>query len=259
VRAIMLLRRALEEDGHCAPAYAHLAEALARKYLYWDGDSSFLEEARGNTRRAIAIDPTCAAAHTALGFTAHLTGALDDAQREYRLAIQLDHDDWLAHRLLGAILSRRGNFKGASPLLQRAIAIRPQYISTYDHLYNVLQRLDRYQEAIETADRGIAVARRVLDRLPDDQDTRVHLATLLARMGLRDEALEVVDDAIELGKKDGFTLFHVAVVHAVLGNLEEALASLQAAESRGYYVKRELRSPEFDVLRGLPEFEALGQ
>ena len=39
-----------------------------------------------------------------LGFIAHLTDALEDAQREYRLAIQLDHEDWLAHRLLGAIL-----------------------------------------------------------------------------------------------------------------------------------------------------------
>ena len=259
VRGIMLFRRALEEDGHCAEAYAWLAEALARKYLYWDGDASFLEEARENARRAIAIDPSCAPAHTSLGFVAHLTGSLDNAQREYRLAIQLDHDDWLAHRLLGAILSRKGNFKGASPLLQRAIGIRPQYISTYDHLYNVLQRLDRYQEAIETADRGIAVARKLLDQVPDDQDTRVHLATLLARMGLRDEALKEVAAAIEVGKKDGFTLFHVAVVHAVLGNLQESLDSLRAAEARGYFVKAELRNTEFDVLRGLPEFQTLGQ
>ena len=259
VRAIMLLRRALEEDGHCALAYAWLAEALARKYLYWDGDASFLDEGRDKARRAIAIDPGCAAAHTSVGFAAHLAGSLDDAQREYRMAIQLDHDDWLAHRLLGAILSRRGNFKAASPLLQRAIAIHPQYISTYDHLHNVLQRLDRYQEAIETADRGIAAARRRLEQIPDDQDARVHLATLLARMGLRDESLEVIAAAGEIGRKDCFTLFHVARVHAVLGNVAESLAALQAAESRGYYVKRELRTPEFDVLRGLPEFQALAQ
>jgi tetratricopeptide (TPR) repeat protein/predicted Ser/Thr protein kinase len=258
VRAVMLFRRALEEDGHCAAAYAGLAEALARKYLYWDGDASFLDEARDDARRATAIDPACAAAHTALGYAAQLSGALEDAQREYRLAIQLDHDDWLAHRMLGSILALKGNFKGASPLLQRAIGIRPESIGAYDLLHNVLQRLDRYQEAIETADRGIAAARKRLAQVPDDQDARMHLARLLARMGLRDEAQVELDAATAIGQKDGFTLFHVAVVQALLGNLQEAIRSLAAAEARGYYVKSEASSAEFDVLRGLPEFKALG-
>jgi tetratricopeptide (TPR) repeat protein/predicted Ser/Thr protein kinase len=258
VRAIMLFRRALEEDGHCAAAYAGLAAALTRKYLHWDGETSFLDEARDNVRRAIAIDPACAPAHTALGYAAHLTGALDEAQREYRLAIQLDHDDWQAHRLLGAILSQKGNFKGASPLLQRAIGIRPESIPAYDLLYNVLQRLDRYQEAIETADRGIAIARKRLTQVPDDQQTRVYLARLLARMGLREETQAEVEAAIAIGKKDGYTLYHVAVVQVVLGNLQDSIRSLAAAEARGYYVKSELSNPEFDVLRGLPEFKALG-
>jgi anaphase-promoting complex subunit 3 len=181
-----------------------------------------------------------------------------DAQREYRLAIQLNHDEWLAHRLLGALLSREGNFKGASPLLQRAIAIRPGYISTYDHLYAVLQRLDRYEEAIEMADRGIAAARRALAKTQDDQDTRLHLAMLLARMGLRDEALAELDNAHQIAPKDGYTACMSAQIHAVLGNPDEALHYLQLAQSRGYYIRSELRSSEFELLRGLPAFQALG-
>ena len=255
--SISLFRRALEEDPRCAVAYAGLAESLSRKFLYWDGDESFIDEARDNARRSLSLDSECAEAHTSLGFAYHLTGSVVDAQREYRLAIQHDNDEWLAHRLLGTMLSREGNFKGASPLLQRAIAIRPTYISTYDHLYHVLQRLDRYEEAIELADRGIAVAKKQLSKVPDDQDARVHLATLLARMGLRDEALAQVGVCREYGPKDGFTSFHVALVHAVLGEPEESLAALAAAQARGYYVKVEERSPEFDILRGLPEFQEL--
>jgi hypothetical protein len=86
----------------------------------------------------------------------------------------------------------------------------------------------------------------------------VHLATLLARMGLRDEAQAEIEAAIAIGRKDGFTLFHVAVTQAVLGNLQESIRSLAAAEARGYHVKGEVQNPEFDVLRGLPEFKALG-
>ena len=149
------------------------------------------------------------------------------------------NDEWLAHRLLGALLSREGNYKAASPLLQRAIGIRPTYISTYDHLYHVLYRLDRYQEAIEIADRGIAMARKQIQRVPDDQDARVHMATLLARMGLRDDALEQLARAHELGPKDGFTAFHVATVHAILGNPIEALSALEQAQSRLDVVARQ--------------------
>jgi serine/threonine protein kinase/Flp pilus assembly protein TadD len=255
--SISLFRRSLEADAHCALGYAGLSEALVRKYLYWDGDESFLTEARENARRALAIDPDCAEAHTSLGFAYHITGLGVDAQREYRLSIQLNQQEWLAHRLLGALLTREGNFKAASPLLQRAIAVKPNYISSYDHLYNVLVRLDRYQEAIETADRGIAAGKKQIERVADDQDARVHLAMLLARMGLRDEALAEVARAHEIGPKDGFTSFQIASVHAVLGNPDEALSNLAAAQARGYYIKSEQRNSEFDLIRGLPAFQAL--
>ncbi|MBI5431270.1 MAG: protein kinase [Planctomycetes bacterium] len=255
--SITLFRRAIEADTQSALGYAGLAEALARKFLYWDGDESFLNEAREHARRALALDPSCAEAHTSLGFAYHLRGSTVDAQREYRLAIQLSQSEWLAHRLLGALLAREGNHKAASPLLQRAIAIKPTYISTYDHLHNVLNHLDRYQEAIEVADSGIGAARKRLHGVPDDQDARVHLAMLLARMGLRDEAMAELERAREIAPKDGFTAFHCAAVHALLGNAVDALDALKAAQARGFYVRAEARNAEFDVLRGLQEFQEL--
>ena len=255
--SISLFRRGIEADPYCAKAYAGIAEALVRKYLYWDGDESFLEEARENARRALSIDPNCAEAHTSLGFALQLTNHPVDAEREFRLAIQLQNSEWLAHRLLGSLLSRRGNFKEASPLLQRAKGLKPTYISTYDHLYTVLNRLDRYQEAIEVADQGIAAARVRLTRQPDDQDARVHLAMLLARMGLRDEALRTLEQAHQVAPKDGFTSFHSALVHCILGNAVEAIGCLTAAQGRGYYIRCEQANPEFDLLRGLPEFQQL--
>jgi tRNA A-37 threonylcarbamoyl transferase component Bud32/Tfp pilus assembly protein PilF len=257
VASMSMFRRALEADPRCALAYAGLSEALVRKYLYWDGDESYFNEARDYARRALAFDPSCAEAHTALGFGYMLAGLAVDAQREYRRAIQLDSKEWLAHRLLGALLSRDGNFKAASPLLQRAIALRPGYISSYDHHYKVLQRLDRYQEAIETADLGIAEARKQIARAEDDQDSRVHLALLYARLGRTDPALNEVARALEVGKKDGFTAFHAAQVHAILGHREQALEFLIAAQTRGYCIRTEQRSSEFDLLRGMPQFEQL--
>ena len=254
--ATSTLRRALELDRYCAVAYAGLAEALVRKFLTWDGDPTFLDEARDNAGRALTLDPHCALAHTALGFANHLSGHPEEAQREYRLAMQLDNEEWMAHRLLGAIRTREGNFKGASPLLQRAIGLEPSHIASYDHLFSVLQRLGRYEEALEFADKGISAARQHLEKVPDDLDARVHMALLYARLGSEDSARATIQEAQKRAPKDGFVAFHAASVYALLGNPNEALACLKLAQGRGYYIKSELvRNTDLDILRGLPEFQ----
>lgn len=256
--AVSSFRRAIEEDPYCAMAYAGSAEALVRKYLYWDGDTSFLDEARDNAARALALDPDCSEAHTALGFAYHLSGHHTDAQREYRQAIQIDNKEWMAHRLLGAVLARAGNFKNASPLLQRAVALKPNHIGSYDHLFVVLQRLDRYEESLELADRGIAAARAHLKEVPDNMEARTHMAMLLARMGLGEEAREQVDIARKFAPKDGYTSYHAACVYSLLGDVAEAVDALQQATTRGFFIKSELvQNTDLDVLRGMPDFQAL--
>ena len=258
VLAVSTFRRALELDPYCATAYAGLGQAMVRKYLYWDGDPTFLEEGRDHAGRALNFEVECAPAHTTLGFANHLSGHSLDAQREYRLALQIDDKEWLAHRLLGAILAREGNFKHASPHLQRAIGLKSEHIDSYDHLYQVLQRLDRSDEALEYADKGISTGKRHIAIVADDQGARLHTAMLQARMGLADDARSLVNDARERSPKDGYTLYHAACVHALLGDPHEAVELLQRAQARGFYLKYELvRNADLDILRGLPEFESL--
>lgn len=256
--SISTVRRALDADPGYALAYACMSEALVRKFLYWDGDRSFLQESREAARHALALDPECAEAHTSLGFGYALTGNSAEAQREYEVAIEIDREEWLAHRLLGALLARLGNYKRASPLLQRAIALHPTQIGSYDHLYGVLSRLDRYQEAIEIADQGISVAKPHLKDLPDDQEARLHLALLYARMGRADEARAEVARAHEVAPRDAYTWFHAGCVEAVLGDIDDALRSLRESQIRGYYLQSELlRNSDLDDLRGRPEFQQL--
>lgn len=261
ISATSLLRQAIEFDRFSAMGYAVLGEAMVRKYLLWDGDPTFLEEARENADKALTLESNCAVAHTSLGFANHLSGHIDDAQREYRLALQCDQDEWFAHRLLGAIYEREGNFKSATGLFQKAIGLKPTYISTYDHLYNVLVRLDRYEEALETADSGIAAGRKHLKRVPDDIDGRLHTAMLFARLGRNDEARAEIDAALEIAPRDGFACFHAACVHAIIDepeDLGQAIDLLQNARDRGYYMRGELaRNTDLDKLRSLPGFSDL--
>lgn len=256
--SISSFRSAIDADPNSALPHAGMAEALVRKYLYFDGDMSYIEEARVEAAHALARDPNCAEAHTSLGFAFHLLGRTNDAQREYRMAIQLDHSEWLAHRLLGALYARAGNFKDASPLLRRAIALHPTQIASYDHLYGVLQRLDRYEESLQIADKGIGAAQDHLARFPDSQEARLHLGMLFARLGQADDAREQVKKAFELAPKDCYTAFHAAIVLAILLDIPEAMAALNQAAARGYNIQSEApRNSDLDPLRGLPEFQAL--
>ncbi|MFT7485627.1 MAG: tetratricopeptide (TPR) repeat protein, partial [Candidatus Paceibacteria bacterium] len=256
--AMSSLRKALEEDPSCAIAYSAMAEANVRKYLIWDGDEKFLVEAREMAEKALRFDPESAEAHTSLGFAYHISGHLIEATREYRAAIQHDNDEWLAHRLLGAIFAREGNFKKSAGFLRRAISLRPEHIPSYDELYSVLQRLDRYEESLEVADEGIAAARAHLKGHKDDQETRLYLALLLARLASHGEARKHVDLALQLAPKDGYSAFRGACVFAVTGDFTDAIALLTRARDRGYFVQVELRTnSDLDVLRGLPEFREL--
>jgi adenylate cyclase len=94
--------------------------------------------------------------------------------------------------------------------------------------------------------------------MPDNQEARTHLALLLARLGLVDEARDQTRKAHERSPKDGYTSFYSACVYALIGELDEALESLSAAVERGFFVQSELvRNSDLDVLRGLPRFQTL--
>ena len=257
--SISVLRRAVNDDEGDSLSRARLGEALVRKSLHWGGDRAIRDAGTVQARRAIAANPGCAEAHTAIGYAHYLSGALFDARREYRRAIHLNEDEWLAHRLLGAILTREGDFEDAVHLLNRAIALRPDYISTYDYLYTSLSGMNRFDAATAAADRGIDRARELLELIPKDQNSHLYLASLLARRGLREESLAEVARAHERNPKDGFTCFHIGVVHAILGNREEAIKFLVLAQSRKFHVRSEKHNAEFDILRNLPEFQALVQ
>ena len=248
-------------DSYCADAYAVLGEAMVRKFQLWDGDPIFLEEARENADKALSLESRNALAHTALAFANHLSGHSDDAQREYRLAMQCDQEEWLAHRLLGSIYAREGNFKRATGLLQRAIGLKPSHIATYDHFHNVLVRLDRYEEALEIADKGIASARKRVKEAVDDFDARLHAAMLYVRLGRSEEAREEVETSLRQAPRDGFVCYHAACVHALIADpddLDVAVKLLESARARGFYLRNELiRNTDLDVLRSLPRFQEL--
>jgi len=258
ISCVMMLRTAIEANAYSPRAYSCFSEAMVRKFLMWDGDPAFLDEARDYANRSLGLDQECAEAHTSLGFAYQHSGQPTDAQREYRIAIQIDPEEWMAHSYLGALLAREGNFKYAQEHLERSLELRPGHVGAADNLYLVHMRLGGTEEAITVAEAGIQRGLEQLIQFPDDQETRTHTALLFARLGRRAEARELLEEAREKFPKDGFTNFRVACILAALGDSEDAVTELSAARDRGYFVRGELLgSTDLDILRGLPGFDDL--
>lgn len=79
-------------------------------------------------------------------------------------------------------------------------------------------------------------------------------------MGRRDEARAVLRDMQQLSSRRFVTAYGMALVHAGLGDKEEAFAWLEKAfEERSHWLVWLRLDPRWNNLRGDPRFDALVQ
>jgi serine/threonine protein kinase/predicted Zn-dependent protease len=116
------------------------------------------------------------------------------------------------------------------------------------------ERLGNTQAAIETLERAIVA-------YPEEAAIRSARGVLLARQGMREEALREAERALELDSSDAVR-YQVAGIHALLADgdaTEErtALGLLASALRRGYGLDLLERDPDLEPLRTLPAFSEL--
>jgi len=120
--AVYYFERAVEQDPDYASAYAALAECYTLLGLYDAPAQEVLPKAKRAALRALALDSTSAAAHTALaGVLAFYEWDWPGAQREFRRALELDPSYPLAHHWYGvAYWVPKGRFDEAWAQVARA-------------------------------------------------------------------------------------------------------------------------------------------
>lgn len=79
----------------------------------------------------------------------------DRALEDFGRGAELDDHDALAHRGIGGIYNRKGEFRRAIPALRKAIALRPRFIEAYGDLGNALAQSGKLDEAITAYDHGL--------------------------------------------------------------------------------------------------------
>jgi tetratricopeptide (TPR) repeat protein len=155
----------------------------ATYFLGWDcRERGQYERALALLRQAQEMAPR-PEAHLAseLAMVEDALALTEEADRDFRRALELNPD--LPHTLVnyGAFVARRGRLEEAVALYGRALQLRPDYPSALNNLATALARLGRMTEAERAATAAVAAA-------PTQPQVRSNRGFILMQLGRAEEA-----------------------------------------------------------------------
>ena len=109
--ARQFFEKAIEIDPDYASAYVGLAKTRtwAVNYGYTEFPNIVLQEALKTAKKADQLDGSNASAHAELGYIYMRFGEYDIAKRELQKAIDLNPNDWISYRHMGAVMLYAGD------------------------------------------------------------------------------------------------------------------------------------------------------
>ncbi len=179
------------------------------------------DEAEWEFRAALELAPELAPAHFNLANLLAWRGQPEEALAHYRQAVAAAPDSAEAHFNLATFLAARGELAGAIAGYREAVALDPEFAEAHFNLANALVRSGRAAEAM-------AEYRAVL-ALGPDADAHRYLANLLLDSGQIDEAIRQYRLAIAAAPGVAEVHNNLGVVLAQSGRLAEAVAELRKA------------------------------
>jgi TolB-like protein/Tfp pilus assembly protein PilF len=289
-QALGYFQKAIAADPGYAPAYSGLADSYASL-----GASSVvgglpprqaMPEAKAAAVKALQIDGRSAEAHTSLAIV-HLLYEWDlsASEKEFRRAIELDPNYTTAHHWYSHCLLPLGRTDESLAESKRALELEPLQLVVGIHLgwhYLYARQYDRALEqfrktleldpAFPQAQRyaawaylqkgmhpeAIAALRAALNSRERDSEIQGELGHVLAVAGRRAEALATLDRLRHLSATSYVSPYSVALVHAGLGDRDQAFAWLEKAYAeRSDYMPYLTLEPMLNGLRSDHRFGAL--
>ncbi|HTA43242.1 MAG TPA: protein kinase [Bryobacteraceae bacterium] len=275
-KAIAYFHRALELDPGYAPAFEGMAECYWGLSSVYYPPTDVMPKAKWAAQKAIELDDTEGEAHGLLGMVkSQFEFSRQEADREFHRALDLKPSDAQVHLWYSMHLAEIGRFDAALEESEQAQKLDPvsPLVSTYLGVTLFLAR--RYDELIQRMQPFIAMD-------PNQQQAHAFLALAYEQKGQYDDAIREMERAYELDKdQDGLaqlghmyamsgrtadarkvlrqlddparwryvSAYNIGVLHAGLGELDEAFRWLQNVEQD--------RSEWFAAINVDPRLDAL--
>jgi TolB-like protein/tetratricopeptide (TPR) repeat protein len=253
-----MFARAIALDANYGPALAGLATVHATLYEWFGAREDDLATAERISQRALELAPDLAEAHVARGYALSQSRRYDEAAREFEEAIRINPNLFDAYYYFARTSFARGDIPRSAELFRQAAEVRLD-----DYLSPMLQgqslrMLGRVEEAQNATREGINRAERILVLNPLDGRALSLGSGALFEDGQKARAMEWSRRSLELYPDDVSALVNGACLFAKLGQKEEALELLERVFARGWG-KRDWveHDPDYDILRDDPRFKKL--
>ena len=269
-QAIEIERRALSIDPELADARLWLGSGLLR--------IGRTDEAIAEIREALRLDPDNGQAYQGLA-RAYWVGKGDfkAAIPLFDRAIALNPEAGYSYLQLSLLLAWEGQLERAEDICRRAVELQEQYISgnlglqivgAHSRLGYVHYLKGEYDEALREYERELAFIGAGDHALRErtQLELNIKIGGVYVRQGRKDEAerhfgraLKSFDSRVANGADDPFTRYYVACLHALRGDRERALESLErvATVNPELTAARARVDVDLESLHDEPRFQAL--
>ena len=274
-KSIEYFNQAIEKDPSYALAYAGLADSWYSRgwYRHVEPKDAY-EKARAAANKALEMDPRLAEGHAIL---AAIKTVYDwdwqGAEREFKLAIELNPNYATAHQRYSLFLPALGRFDEAIAEARKARDVDPLALPVNENLGDVLYLARRYDEAIEQLhktlelDPNYGVAHSTLSKVYEAQgrheesleerlkgstpETVAELKKVFAASGIKGVWRNRLNVLLERSKTAYVSPADIALFYTRLNDRDQAFAWLEKAMAeRSINFNYLVADPRFDNLRG---------
>jgi tetratricopeptide (TPR) repeat protein len=170
-----------------------------------------------------------------MGIAYHHLFALEQARKDYLMALSLNPRYSEALNNLAAVYHGEHNYKQAERTYKKALKYAPNSAVTYGNLGTAYLSDQKYKQGAEAYQKALKLDPKVFDSAQS----------------------QLIDDGASRGQRASVN-YYMAKTFAAAGNNEQALIYLHKALDSGFNDRRHLmEDKEFDQLRGMPEFQQL--
>ena len=236
--------KALDLAPNSSDAYGTMAFAA----FYYDWNWSETEEL---FRKALSINPNNQVAHEFYASYLHAMGRLDEADKQIRIAQDLDPLSGWVRDDKGWILLSRHRPEEAAVEFRKAIELNPRFPAAHLSLAVAYSRLKQYDKAFQEVKEA--------ERLGGSPTRILEIRGSLQAMSGDIAGAEATAETLKSGKISGrMSPYSVALIYTALGRKSEALDWLDRAfQEKDTWTVWTKVLMEWDSLRDEPRFKEL--
>jgi DNA-binding winged helix-turn-helix (wHTH) protein/tetratricopeptide (TPR) repeat protein len=239
-------REAAERAAALDPDLAEARVSLGYVRLFQDWDWKGAEQ---ELARAVALSPASAEPHQWHALLLAMSGRMTEALDEVARAQELDPLSLTVNTNAGLLLYLRQQYDPEVDPHRRTLELDPDYGPAHWALGLAYAQQGRFDEAI-------AAHRRAVELWGGTAVMKAVLARTYALAGRADEARALLREL----EAERLSPYHLAILHAVLGDRERALERLaEAAARRDHWLVWVKVDPILEPLRADPRFEQVAR